>query len=38
MEEKEKIKERRSLLRLGEAVPDFEAITTHGKVRLSNFK
>lgn len=30
--------ERRGLLRLGELVPDFEAITTHGKIKLSDFK
>jgi hypothetical protein len=29
MEEKEIGKEKQSLLRLGEAVPDFEAVTTY---------
>ncbi|MDI6691300.1 MAG: peroxiredoxin, partial [Candidatus Bathyarchaeota archaeon] len=30
--------EKRQLLGLGEPVPDFETITTHGKIRLSDFK
>jgi len=34
----EKIEERKPLLSLGEVVPDFEAVTTHGKIRLSDFK
>jgi len=38
MEEKEKIQEKRSLLRLGEEAPDFEAVTTHGKMKLSDIK
>jgi len=33
-----KMEEKKSLLRLGEPVPDFEAITTHGKIKLSDFK
>jgi len=32
------MEEKRPLLRLGEPVPDFEAITTHGKIKLSDFK
>ncbi|HDN05694.1 MAG TPA: redoxin domain-containing protein, partial [Candidatus Bathyarchaeota archaeon] len=38
MEEKEEVEEKRPLLRLGEKAPDFEAVTTHGKIRLSDFK
>ena len=34
----EKFEERKPLLRLGETVPDFEAITTHGKIKLSDFR
>ncbi len=34
----EKIEEKKPLISLGEVVPDFEAITTHGKIRLSDFK
>ena len=34
----EKIEEKKPLLSLGEVVPDFEAVTTHGKIRLSDFK
>ncbi len=34
----EKIEEKKTLLSLGEVVPDFEAVTTHGKIRLSDFK
>ncbi|MEM1566090.1 MAG: peroxiredoxin [Candidatus Bathyarchaeia archaeon] len=30
--------EKKPLLSLGEVVPDFEAVTTHGKIRLSDFK
>ncbi|MEM2281032.1 MAG: peroxiredoxin [Candidatus Bathyarchaeia archaeon] len=30
--------EKKPLLSLGEFVPDFEAVTTHGKIRLSDFK
>lgn len=30
--------EKKPLLRLGEKVPDFEALTTHGKIKLSDFK
>ncbi|MGB9740510.1 MAG: peroxiredoxin [Candidatus Bathyarchaeia archaeon] len=37
MEEKFEEK-RRSMLGLGEPVPDFEAVTTHGVIKLSNFK
>ncbi len=33
----EKVEELK-LPRLGETVPDFEAVTTHGKIKLSNFK
>ena len=33
----EKVEEK-PLLRLGEVVPDFGAVTTHGKIRLSDFK
>lgn len=33
-----KMEEKRPLLRLGEPVPDFEAVTTHGKIKLSDFK
>ncbi|RLG99029.1 peroxiredoxin [Candidatus Bathyarchaeota archaeon] len=36
--EEEKVEEEKRLLRLGETAPDFEAITTHGKIRLSDFK
>lgn len=36
--EEEKVEEEKRLLRLGEIAPDFEAITTHGKIRLSDFK
>jgi len=36
--EEEKVGEEKRLLRLGETAPDFEAITTHGKIRLSDFK
>jgi len=38
METEEKVLERKPLLRLGEVVPDFEAVTTHGKIKLSDFK
>jgi len=38
MEEKVEFEEKKPLLRLGEPVPDFEAVTTHGKIRLSDFK
>jgi len=38
METEEKFSERKPLLRLGEVVPDFEAVTTHGKIKLSDFK
>ena len=38
MEEKVEFEEKKPLLRLGEPVPDFEALTTHGKIRLSDFK
>ena len=38
MEELGKVEEKRPLLRLGEKVPDFEAVTTHGKIKLSDFK
>lgn len=34
----EKGEEKKPLLCLGEVVPDFEAVTTHGKIRLSDFK
>jgi peroxiredoxin (alkyl hydroperoxide reductase subunit C) len=34
----EKIEEKKPLLSLGEVVPDFEAVTTHGKIKLSDFK
>jgi len=34
----EKIEEKKPLLRLGETVLDFEAVTTHGKIKLSDFK
>jgi 3-Cys thioredoxin peroxidase (EC 1.11.1.15) len=34
----EKVEERRPLISLGEVVPDFEAVTTHGKIKLSDFK
>jgi len=37
MEIEEKV-ERKPLLRLGEVVPDFEALTTHGRIKLSDFK
>jgi len=37
-EEKDKVEEKKPLLRLGETVPDFEAVTTHGKIKLSDFK
>ncbi len=30
--------EKRSLPMIGDVVPDFEALTTHGKIRLSDFK
>ncbi|MBS7616640.1 peroxiredoxin [Candidatus Bathyarchaeota archaeon] len=30
--------EEKPLLRIGEVVPDFEAVTTHGKLKLSDFK
>jgi len=33
-----KAEEQRPLLRLNEPAPDFEATTTHGKIRLSDFK
>jgi peroxiredoxin (alkyl hydroperoxide reductase subunit C) len=36
--EVDKMEEKRPLLRLGEPAPDFEAITTHGKIKLSDFK
>jgi len=32
------MEEKQPLLRLGETVPDFEALTTHGKIKLSDFK
>ena len=32
--EEQKVAERKPLLQLGETVPDFEAITTHGRTRL----
>lgn len=32
------MEETQQMLRLGETVPDFEAITTHGKIKLSDFK
>lgn len=32
------VEEKKPLLSLGEVVPDFEAVTTHGKIRLSDFK
>ncbi|MEM3463589.1 MAG: peroxiredoxin [Candidatus Bathyarchaeia archaeon] len=34
----EKLEQKRPLLMLNETVPDFEAITTHGKIKLSDFK
>jgi len=34
----EKVEEKKPLLRLNEPIPDFEAITTHGKMKLSDFK
>jgi peroxiredoxin (alkyl hydroperoxide reductase subunit C) len=34
----EKVEEKRPPIGLGEVVPDFEAVTTHGKIRLSDFK
>jgi peroxiredoxin (alkyl hydroperoxide reductase subunit C) len=34
----EKLEQKRPLLMLNEAVPDFEAVTTHGKIKLSDFK
>jgi peroxiredoxin (alkyl hydroperoxide reductase subunit C) len=34
----EKPEQKRPLLMLNETVPDFEAVTTHGKIRLSDFK
>ncbi len=34
----EKVEEEKPLISLGEVVPDFEAVTTHGKIRLSDFK
>lgn len=34
----EKVEEKRPLISLGEVVPDFEAVTTHGKIKLSDFK
>jgi peroxiredoxin (alkyl hydroperoxide reductase subunit C) len=33
-----KVEQKQPLLRLGEAVPDFEAVTTHGRIKLSDFK
>jgi peroxiredoxin (alkyl hydroperoxide reductase subunit C) len=38
MNETEKVGEQRSLLHLNEPVPDFEATTTQGKLKLSNYK
>ncbi len=35
--EEEKFEGRKTLLILGEKVPDFEAVTTHGKIKLSDF-
>ncbi|MEM3011083.1 MAG: redoxin domain-containing protein, partial [Candidatus Bathyarchaeia archaeon] len=32
------MEETQQMLRLGETVPDFEAVTTHGKIKLSDFK
>jgi len=37
MEEKYEVEEKLPLLRLGEAAPDFEAVTTYGKLKLSDF-
>jgi len=34
----EKVEEKKPLLRLNEPVPDFEAVTTHGKLKLSDSK
>jgi peroxiredoxin (alkyl hydroperoxide reductase subunit C) len=34
----EKVEDQKPLLRLNEPVPDFEATTTHGKIKLSDFK
>jgi len=34
----EKVEERKPMLGLNEPVPDFEAVTTHGKIKLSDFK
>jgi len=36
--EEEIEEEKKGFLRLGEVVPDFEAVTTHGKIKLSDFK
>ena len=36
--EKKEVEEESLSLRLGETVPDFEAVTTHGEIRLSDFK
>jgi len=33
----ENIKERKPISRLNEPLPDFEAITTHGNIKLSGF-
>jgi peroxiredoxin (alkyl hydroperoxide reductase subunit C) len=38
MSKMEKSEEQRPLLRLNEPVPDFEATTTQGKIKLSNYK
>ncbi|MEM3641347.1 MAG: peroxiredoxin, partial [Candidatus Bathyarchaeia archaeon] len=34
----EKTEQKKTLLGLNESVPDFEAVTTHGVIRLSDFK
>ena len=36
--EEEIEEEKKGFLRLGEVVPDFETVTTHGKIKLSDFK
>jgi len=36
--EEEKVEEEKPSLRLGEPAPDFEAVTTSGKIKLSDFK
>lgn len=38
MEEMYEVEKKLPLLRLGEAAPDFEAVTTHGKLKMSDFK